>query len=73
MHECARCNESIAEGGFITSGGICYSLCKLCFDIVESSPTGTLESFMGAKKERWVAKNMREARERRAKGHFLWH
>ena len=72
MHRCAKCEGLSELSTHMTSGGVCYILCESCFEQVKDCPTGSLETFMAPKKESWVAKNMREARERRALGKFLW-
>lgn len=72
LHECVKCGFSSANHSIIVEGGIGYLFCKACANVLESLPTGTIENFVGPKKESWVAKNMREARERRANGESLW-
>jgi hypothetical protein len=73
MKQCAKCNDE-ADGSMETEGGEVYLFCKACSDLLEKvAPGNTISNFLGReKKEKWVEKNMREARERRKNGIKLW-
>ena len=73
MNTCAKCIDESKHGSFFTQGGETYWFCLPCSNVLNEMPTGSIEVFLGPnKKESWVAKNMREARERRARGESLW-
>jgi len=71
---CAKCKDGCEGGDIIVEGGNAFKFCKACSDLIKSSPTGnTIHNFLGPKKvESTVAKNMREAKERRDKGYKIW-
>jgi hypothetical protein len=69
-YACAKCR--LPGDKMIVEGGVGYIFCKSCGETLEKLPTSTIQGFIGTKKETWVAKNMREARERRAAGKGLW-
>jgi len=69
---CAKCNKH-ADGETHVEGGISFTFCKYCSEKIEDRTGGVVSDFIGPeKKESHVAKNMREARERRAKGIKIW-
>lgn len=75
MHRnwCAKCGEDSTTSIFV-EGGETYHFCRICTNIIdELDRTGNvIHDFLGRdKKESWVEKNIREARERRAK-HFFF-
>lgn len=72
--KCAKCKDDLAGGGVFVESGESFSFCKTCSDLLEKAPTGnTIHDFLGHKKyESWVARNIREARERREKGESPW-
>jgi len=73
MNTCAKCKDECKAGSFFTEGGQTYWFCLPCSNVLNQMPTGNVEAFLGPKKkESWVAKNMREAKERRARGESLW-
>ncbi len=69
---CSKCNLSTEGGSTLVEGGQEYYFCPTCTKILDSQPNQTMFSFLGPKKESWVARNIREARERRARGQLLW-
>jgi len=73
MDTCAKCNDVSTGGTIQVEGGTAFSFCKACSHILEHAPTNSLHDFITRDKvESLVAKNMRVARERRARGEFLW-
>jgi hypothetical protein len=71
---CAKCEED-ADGSTFVEGGYTFTFCKTCSDILdELDRTGNvIHDFLGSKKKgSWVARNIREARERRARGELYW-
>ncbi len=71
---CVKCGED-SGCSIVIEGGESFPFCKLCMkQLDELDHTGNIiHDFIGQdKKESQIAKNMREARERRAKGVLLW-
>lgn len=72
-HQCTKCKDSVINGSLMSEGGICYVFCKRCHDLLQHAPTNNLAHFVGEeKRETQVDINMREARERRARGELIW-
>lgn len=70
MYECVKCSN---EGkNAILHGGAFYNFCSECLDAWEIFPTSSIEEFIGPGKELKVTRNMRLARERRARGERVW-
>lgn len=62
---CAKCKDDVRGGAIFIDGGDSFSFCKACSNLLDSSPTGSIRNFLTtAKVESWVAKNMRNARNR---------
>lgn len=72
MHKCAKCSDSIEGVNMYVEGGNGYFFCKTCSTILDSNPKENVASFLGPRLETWVAKNIREARDRRARGEGFW-
>lgn len=70
--KCAKCLVCTEKLAAVAGGGKSYLLCKACTDLIESSEGNWIERFHGIKEESWVARNIREAKERRARGESLW-
>lgn len=69
--KCMKCKEEDSVHSFIVKGGTAYNLCKDCsekFDNIMQTGADIVNNFIETK----VDKNMREARERRARGERLW-
>ncbi len=72
-NKCAKCKGDLAGGSIITEGGKSFLFCKTCVDFLQEHPSGhKIHHFLPAEKETWVAKNVREAKERREKGETPW-
>lgn len=69
---CDKCGRYAKHPFTVVIGGAFYLLCETCETLYDIMPTGAEQDFIPNKKEFWVARNMREARERRAKGISLW-
>jgi len=69
---CHKCGKDEEYPTILVRWGVTYFLCSICAERAAYLPTGTpVETFLSTK-ETLVDKNIREARERRAKGYTLW-
>ena len=71
MVKCAKCNDE-ATSEIVIEAGEQFQFCTACQRVLKDCPTQTIFSFLGPKRESWVAKNIRMAKERRASGKRLW-
>lgn len=72
IYECAKCKDKIDGNIIAVQGSISYLVCSPCSEKFESLPTNLTVNFFNPNKETWVAKNMREAKERRVRGELLY-
>ncbi len=71
--KCSKCKLSSKDGSIRTEGGKVYVFCSSCSYALDQVSFISIGTFLGSRREEtWVAKNMREARERRSRGEFLW-
>jgi hypothetical protein len=71
--QCAKCNDT-ANGSTIVDGGVSYSFCKTCSNILETFPnTNIMHIFLTPDQmQSQVDRNIFEARKRRVKGERVW-
>lgn len=71
--KCSKCNDDKIFSTQ-TEAGDFFHFCQACTHALDQMNQGNkINLFLGEeKKESWVDKNMREARERRKKGVMLW-
>jgi len=69
---CAKCEKNVSYPTLISAFGQIYALCLKCDFLFRSYGNKNFHQFASEGKEIWVAKNIREAKERREKGAFLW-
>ena len=72
--KCCKCNSDSRGGSWRIEGGEHYRFCRGCSAILENKKgCSLLANFLNGSLEIGsVAKNMIEARKRRAKGDLLW-
>lgn len=72
--KCKKCKKDAKNGATFVEGGIAYKFCQECsHKIEESGKSMPIHHFMNPdKKETKVMKNIREAKEARARGESLW-
>ena len=72
-YKCKKCKCDAEGGCIITEAGDINRFCINCTEKLERLPTGnTVHHFLSEKEENWVAKNIREAKEKRDKGQSPW-
>lgn len=71
--KCRKCKKKFEKGVIVVVGGENYLFCHDCYEPLKHCSYLTISQFHGAaKKENWLKRRMREARERRARGETLW-
>lgn len=70
--QCNKCEVSSNDLQMIQEGGASYLFCEKCSEKLDGMPTGSIHSCLGSKKETWVARNMRIAKEKRTNGESPW-
>jgi hypothetical protein len=67
--KCCKCYSSLEGGSTYIEGGMAYSFCKICTDVLETFPTNIMHIYLiPESKQSQADKNIFEARKRRNKG-----
>lgn len=70
---CDICKKHVKSVSLYVESGKTHKLCLDCEFEIEKTPLGNrINNKINEKKESWVTKNIREAKERREKGERLW-
>lgn len=67
--KCDKCLKRRNRASVSMQGGKTYSFCADCTEDLKNFTPTSIELFIH---ETWVSKNIRKAKERRAKGQSLW-
>ncbi len=72
-NKCAKCKTKDSTSSIYVEAGNAHVFCKQCSDILDDLPTNNVTHFVEQEKvENAILKNIKEAKERRARGESLW-
>jgi hypothetical protein len=72
FYACHKCDINAKDHTLITEGGVGYLFCEKCCDLLQNEHKGLIKNFLPQRAETRIDKNMRLAREARARGESLW-